>query len=154
MKSFLYHQYRQAFSGDRVWKRSHVRSNTDGTLPDMRTHTATTSTTPTTSTAHTHRRLKEGINIYRTPIGLRCGTARSSFAIPENGYVRALEMLAHQIADGVDIAVECGITATELSELLWNLEEHEFLETSPSILAITNRYQSVAKHKRLSLIHI
>jgi hypothetical protein len=144
VKSFLYQQYRQKFFGDRVWKRSHVRSHSGGTLPDMRTTTS--------ATDHTHQRLKEGINIYRTPIGLRCGTARSSFAIPENGYVRALEMLANQIEDGVDIAVECGITAAELSELLWNLEEHEFLETSPSILAITTRYQSVAKHKRRDIL--
>jgi hypothetical protein len=107
-------------------------------------------TTPTTSP--NHLRLKEGINIYRTSIGLRCGTARSSFAIAENGYVRALEMLSSQVEDGIDIAVECGITATELNELLWNLEEHEFLETSPSILAITTRYQSVAKHKRRDIL--
>jgi hypothetical protein len=66
--------------------------------------------------------------------------------------VRALEMLANQIDDSADIAVECGITETELSELLWNLEEHEFLETSPSILAITTRYQSVAKHKRRDIL--
>ena len=88
----------------------------------------------TTPTSLAHLRLKEGINIYRTPIGLRCGTARSSFAIPENGYVRALEMLAGQI--DADIASECGISPEDLSELIWNLEEHEFLETSPSVLAI------------------
>ena len=77
----------------------------------MTTHTQTNHT----QTNHTNLRLKEGINIYRTPTGLRCGTARSSFAIAENGYVRALEMLSSQIEDGIDIAVECGITAEELT---------------------------------------
>lgn len=99
-----------------------------------------------------HLRLKEGINIYRTPIGLRCGTARSSFAIAENGYVRALEMLASQIEGRTHIAEECGITDEGLNELIWNLAEHEFLETSPSVLAITTRYQSVAKHKRRDIL--
>ena len=83
---------------------------------------------------------------------LRCGTARSSFALAENGSVRALEMLTSQIESGIDIAVECGITREELRELLWNLEEHEFLETSPSILAITTRYHSVAKHQRRDIL--
>lgn len=129
--------------GREVWTRSQLPSHWSGTLPAM-------TTTPTTSP--NHLRLKEGINIYRTPIGLRCGTARSSFAIAENGYVRALEMLSSQIEVGIDIASECGITAEELTELLWNLEEHEFLETSPSILAITTRYQSIAKHKRRDIL--
>jgi hypothetical protein len=74
--------------------------------------------TDVSTTAHNHLRLKEGINIYRTAIGLRCGTARSSFALAENGCVRALEMLSSQIEDGIDIAVECGITREELRELL------------------------------------
>lgn len=123
-----------------VWRRSQVGIHLAGTLRAM----------TTTPTSLAHLRLKEGINIYRTPIGLRCGTARSSFAIPENGYVRALEMLAGQI--DADIASECGISPEDLSELIWNLEEHEFLETSPSVLAITSRYQSVAKHKRRDIL--
>ena len=99
-----------------------------------------------------HLRLKEGINIYRTPIGLHCGTARSSFAIPEKGYVRALEILSSSQGDEIDIAESCGLTADEYRELVWNLEEHEFLETSPSILSVTTRFQSVAKHKRRDIL--
>jgi len=125
-----------------VWRRSQVGIDLAGTLRAM----------TTTHTSLAHLRLKEGINIYRTPIGLRCGTARSSFAITENGYVRALEMLASQIDIDTDIASECGISPNDLSELIWNLEEHEFLETSPSVLAITTRYQSVAKHKRRDIL--
>ena len=114
----------------------------------------------TTHTAHTtqeissksHLRLKEGISIYRTPIGLRCGTARSSFAIPEKGYVRALEILSGSSSDETDIAMSCGISADEYRELMWNLEEHEFLETSPSVLSVTTRFQSVAKHKRRDIL--
>lgn len=124
-------------------RRSQVKGHTDGTL-----HTMTTA--PITSLAHP--RLKEGINIYRTPIGLRCGTARSSFAITENAHVRALEMLATQIEADVDIAAKCGISSEDFQELIWNLNEHEFLETSPSVLAITTRYQSVAKHKRRDIL--
>jgi hypothetical protein len=132
---------------------SHSHATCGATLPLMTTHTPLTPhEIATTSHLRLKVRLKEGINIYRTPIGLRCGTARSSFAIPENGSVRVLEMLSSQIEDGIDIAVECGITDGELSELLWNLQEHEFLETSPSILAITTRYQSVAKHKRRDIL--
>lgn len=108
--------------------------------------------TDVSTAAHNHLRLKEGINIYRTAIGLRCGTARSSFALAENGCVRALEMLSSHTEVGIDIAVECGITREELRELLWNLEEHEFLETSPSVLAITTRYHSVAKHQRRDIL--
>jgi bacteriocin biosynthesis cyclodehydratase domain-containing protein len=99
-----------------------------------------------------HLRLKEGISIYRTPIGLRCGTARSSFAIPEKGYVRALEILSGSHGDEIDIAESCGMTAEEYRELIWHLEEHEFLETSPSILSVTTRFQSVAKHKRRDIL--
>jgi bacteriocin biosynthesis cyclodehydratase domain-containing protein len=99
-----------------------------------------------------HLRLKEGISIYRTPIGLRCGTARSSFAIPEKGYVRALEILSGSHGDEIDIAESCGMTADEYRELIWHLEEHEFLETSPSILSVTTRFQSVAKHKRRDIL--
>lgn len=123
-----------------VWRRSQVGIHLAGTLRAM----------TTTPTSLAHLRLKEGINIYRTPIGLRCGTARRSFAIPENGYVRALEMLAGEI--DADIASECGISPEDLRELIWNLEEHEFLETSSSVLAITSRYQSVAKHKRRDIL--
>ena len=101
-------------------------------------------TEPTNSLAHL--RLKEGINIYRTPSGLRCGTARSSFPINDQGYVRALELLASN--HEVDLADASGISVDQVRELIWNLHEHEFLETSPSVLAITTRYQSVAKHKR------
>ncbi len=99
---------------------------------------------------HAHLRLKEGINIYRTSSGLRCGTARSSFPINDQGYVRALELLAsnHEI----DLADACGMSGDQVRELLWNLEEHEFLETTPSVLAITTRYQSVAKHKRRDIL--
>ena len=103
-------------------------------------------------TSKSHLRLKEGINIYRTPIGLRCGTARSSFAIPEKGYVRALEILSSSNVDVIDIASVCGITAEDYRELIWNLEEHEFLETSPSVLSVTTRFQSVAKHKRRDIL--
>ena len=99
-----------------------------------------------------HLRLKEGISIYRTPIGLRCGTARSSFAIPEKGYVRALEILSSSNVDVIDIPSTCGITAEDFSELMWSLEEHEFLETSPSVLSVTTRFQSVAKHKRRDIL--
>jgi len=95
-------------------------------------------------------RLKEGINIYRTPSGLRCGTARSSFPINDQGYVRALELLAtnHEI----NLADASGMSEDQMRELIWNLEEHEFLETTPSVLAITTRYQSVAKHKRRDIL--
>ena len=107
-------------------------------------------------TTHTlqksHLRLKEGISIYRTPIGLRCGTARSSFAIPEKGYVRALEILSSNSLDAIDIPSVCGITAEDYRELIWNLEEHEFLETAPSVLSVTTRFQSVAKHKRRDIL--
>ena len=103
-------------------------------------------------TSKSHLRLKEGINIYRTPIGLRCGTARSSFAIPEKGYVRALEILSSSNVDVIDIPSACGITAEDYRELIWNLEEHEFLETSPSVLSVTTRFQSVAKHKRRDIL--
>ncbi len=99
-----------------------------------------------------HIRLKEGISIYRTPIGLRCGTARTTFAIPEKGYVRALEILSGSHSDEIDIAESCGMTADEFRELIWNLEEHEFLETSPSVLSVTTRFQSVAKHKRRDIL--
>ena len=107
----------------------------------------------TTHTLHkSHLRLKEGISIYRTPIGLRCGTARSSFAIPEKGYVRALEILSSNSLDAIDIPSVCGITAEDYRELIWNLEEHEFLETAPSVLSVTTRFQSVAKHKRRDIL--
>jgi len=99
-----------------------------------------------------HLRLKEGISIYRTPVGLRCGTARSSFAIPEKGYVRALEILSGIGNGDTDIPMTCGISADDFRELMWNLEEHEFLETSPSTLSVTTRFQSVAKHKRRDIL--
>ncbi len=102
------------------------------------------------STSPAHLRLKEGINIYRTPSGLRCGTARSSFPINDQGYVRALELLASN--HEVDLADASGISADQVRELIWNLQEHEFLETTPSVLAITTRYQSVAKHKRRDIL--
>lgn len=102
------------------------------------------------SNSPAHLRLKEGINIYRTPSGLRCGTARSSFPINDQGYVRALELLASN--HEVDLADACGMSGDQVRELLWNLEEHEFLETTPSVLAITTRYQSVAKHKRRDIL--
>ena len=103
-------------------------------------------------TNKSHLRLKAGIHIYRTPIGLRCGTARSSFAIPEKGYVRALEILSSSNVDVIDIPSACGITAEDYRELIWNLEEHEFLETSLSVLSVTTRFQSVAKHKRRDIL--
>ena len=126
-----------------------MRIACDETLPPMTTHT--THTTQEIS-SKSHLRLKEGISIYRTPIGLRCGTARSSFAIPEKGYVRALEILSGSSSDETDIAMSCGISADEYRELMWNLEEHEFLETSPSVLSVTTRFQSVAKHKRRDIL--
>ena len=107
-------------------------------------------TTETSSETPSHLRLKAGINIYRTPTGLRCGTARKSFPIPDQGYVRALEILSSN--HDVDIADASGMSDEQVRELIWNLEEHEFLETSPSILAITTRYQSVAKHKRRDIL--
>jgi bacteriocin biosynthesis cyclodehydratase domain-containing protein len=119
-----------------------VRIFCSATLPPMTTHTLQKS----------HLRLKEGISIYRTPIGLRCGTARSSFAIPEKGYVRALEILSSNSFDAIDIPSVCGITAEDYRELMWSLEEHEFLETSPSVLSVTTRFQSVAKHKRRDIL--
>ena len=122
------------------------------TLPLMTTHTSHTAQTPLEITSKSHLRLKEGINIYRTPIGLRCGTARSSFAIPEKGYVRALEILSASCVDEIDIPSACGITADEYRELMWSLEEHEFLETAPSVLSVTTRFQSVAKHKRRDIL--
>ena len=122
------------------------------TLPPMRTETTETTETPQEITSKSHLRLKEGISIYRTPIGLRCGTARSSFAIPEKGYVRALEILSTNRGDEIDIAESCGMSADEYRELVWSLEEHEFLETSPSILSVTTRFQSVAKHKRRDIL--
>ena len=103
-------------------------------------------------TNKSHLRLKAGIHIYRTPIGLRCGTARSSFAIPEKGYVRALEILSSSSNVAIDIPSVCGITAEDYRELMWSLEEHEFLETSPSVLSVTTRFQSVAKHKRRDIL--
>lgn len=107
----------------------------------------------TTRTSHkSHLRLKEGINIYRTPTGLRCGTARSSFAIPEKGFVRALEILSSSSDDAIDIPSVCGITAEDYREFIWSLEEHEFLETSPSVLSVTTRFQSIAKHKRRDIL--
>jgi bacteriocin biosynthesis cyclodehydratase domain-containing protein len=123
-------------------ERSQVRIARNATLPLMTTQTSSKS----------HLRLKEGISIYRTPIGLRCGTARSSFAIPEKGFVRALEILSSSNVDVIDIPSACGITAEEYRELMWNLEEHEFLETSPSVLSVTTRFQSVAKHKRREIL--
>jgi bacteriocin biosynthesis cyclodehydratase domain-containing protein len=123
-------------------ERSQVRIACDATLSPMTTHTLHKS----------HLRLKEGISIYRTPIGLRCGTARSSFAIPEKGYVRALEILSSSSDVAIDIPSVCGITAEDYRELIWNLEEHEFLETAPSILSVTTRFQSVAKHKRRDIL--
>ena len=124
----------------------------------MTTHTSqTTQASHTTQasqeiTSKSHLRLKEGINIYRTPIGLRCGTARSSFAIPDKGYVRALEILSASSVDEIDIPSACGITTDEYRELIWSLEEHEFLETTPSVLSVTTRFQSVAKHKRRDIL--
>ena len=118
----------------------------------MRTHTPHTTQASQEITSKSHLRLKEGINIYRTPIGLRCGTARSSFAIPEKGYVRALEILSASSVDEIDIPSACGITADEYRELMWSLEEHEFLETTPSVLSVTTRFQSVAKHKRRDIL--
>lgn len=124
----------------------------NATLPLMRTHTPHTTQASQEITSKSHLRLKEGINIYRTPIGLRCGTARSSFAIPEKGYVRALEILSASSVDEIDIPSACGITADEYRELMWSLEEHEFLETTPSVLSVTTRFQSVAKHKRRDIL--
>ena len=138
-----------------------MRKACGATLPLMRTERAeTVNTSQATHTSQatqeisgkSHLRLKEGISIYRTPIGLRCGTARSSFAIPEKGYVRALEILSGSHGDEIDIAESCGMTADEYRELIWHLEEHEFLETSPSILSVTTRFQSVAKHKRRDIL--
>ena len=138
-----------------------MRDACGATLPLMRTERAeTVNTSQATHTSQatqeisgkSHLRLKEGISIYRTPIGLRCGTARSSFAIPEKGYVRALEILSGSHGDEIDIAESCGMTADEYRELIWHLEEHEFLETSPSILSVTTRFQSVAKHKRRDIL--
>ena len=118
-----------------------------------RSHTAShTTQTSQEISSKSHLRLKEGISIYRTPIGLRCGTARSSFAIPEKGYVRALEILSASSVDEIDIPSACGITADEYRELMWSLEEHEFLETTPSVLSVTTRFQSVAKHKRRDIL--
>jgi bacteriocin biosynthesis cyclodehydratase domain-containing protein len=142
-------------------ERSQMRKACGATLPLMRTERAeTVNTSQATHTSQatqeisgkSHLRLKEGISIYRTPIGLRCGTARSSFAIPEKGYVRALEILSGSHGDEIDIAESCGMTADEYRELIWHLEEHEFLETSPSILSVTTRFQSVAKHKRRDIL--
>lgn len=107
-------------------------------------------TTETTTATPAHLRLKAGINIYRTPTGLRCGTARKSFPIADQGYVRALEILSSN--HDVNIADASGMSDEQVRELIWNLEEHEFLETAPSILAITTRYQSVAKHKRRDIL--
>jgi hypothetical protein len=130
-------------------ERSQVRIACSATLPLMTTQRSHTSQEiPSKS----HLRLKEGISIYRTPIGLRCGTARASFAIPEKGYVRALEILSSSNVDVIDIPSACGITAEDYSELMWSLEEHEFLETSPSVLSVTTRFQSVAKHKRRDIL--
>lgn len=107
-------------------------------------------TTRTRTDSAAHLRLKGGINIYRTPTGLHCGTARSSFPISHQGYVRALEILGSN--HDVDLADASGLSVDQIRELIWNLEEHEFLETTPSILAITTRYQSVAKHKRRDIL--
>jgi bacteriocin biosynthesis cyclodehydratase domain-containing protein len=123
-------------------ERSQVQIVCDATLPPMTTQTS----------SKNHLRLKAGIHIYRTPIGLRCGTARSSFAIPEKGYVRALEILSSSSDVAIDIPSVCGITAEDYRELIWSLEEHEFLETSPSVLSVTTRFQSVAKHKRRDIL--
>jgi bacteriocin biosynthesis cyclodehydratase domain-containing protein len=143
---------------------SQVHPVCGATLPPMTTqisqktqtshasHTSHTSDTPQEIKSKHHLRLKEGISVYRTPIGLRCGTARSSFAIPEKGYVRALEILSSNQGGEIDIAESCGMSADEYRELVWNLEEHEFLETSPSILSVTTRFQSVAKHKRRDIL--
>jgi hypothetical protein len=137
---------------------SQMRTICSATLPPMTTQTSHTSqatqATQATQeiTSKSHLRLKEGINIYRTPIGLRCGTARSSFAIPEKGYVRALEILSSSNVDVIDIPSVCGITAEDYRELMWSLEEHEFLETSPSVLSVTTRFHSVAKHKRRDIL--
>jgi hypothetical protein len=133
-------------------ERSQVRIACGATLPPMTTHTSQATHTSQQITGKSHLRLKEGISIYRTPIGLRCGTARSSFAIPEKGYVRALEILSGSGSDESNIATSCGISADDYRELMWNLEEHEFLETSPSILSVTTRFQSVAKHKRRDIL--
>jgi len=135
-----------------------VRDVCGATLPLMTTEI--TKTMQATQSEHapqeiyskSHLRLKEGISIYRTPVGLRCGTARSSFAIPEKGYVRALEILSGIGNGDTDIPMTCGISADDFRELMWNLEEHEFLETSPSILSVTTRFQSVAKHKRRDIL--
>ena len=116
----------------------------------MTTETTTETSSETSSATPAHLRLKAGINIYRTPTGLRCGTARKSFPITDQGYVRALEILSSN--HDVDIADASGMSDEQVRELIWNLEEHEFLETAPSILAITTRYQSVAKHKRRDIL--
>ena len=135
-----------------------VRDVSGATLPLMTTEiTKTMQATQLERTSQeiyskSHLRLKEGISIYRTPVGLRCGTARSSFAIPEKGYVRALEILSGIGNGDTDIPMTCGISADDFRELMWNLEEHEFLETSPSILSVTTRFQSVAKHKRRDIL--
>jgi len=129
-------------------ERSQAQIVCDATLPPMTTQTSQTSQEITNQS---HLRLKAGIHIYRTPIGLRCGTARSSFAIPEKGYVRALEILSSSNV-AIDIPSICGITAEDYRELMWSLEEHEFLETSPSVLSVTTRFQSVAKHKRRDIL--
>jgi hypothetical protein len=131
---------------------SQVHPVRGATLPPMTTQISQTTQTSQEITSKSHLRLKEGINIYRTPIGLRCGTARSSFAIPEKGYVRALEILSSSNVDVIDIPSVCGITAEDYRELMWSLEEHEFLETSPSVLSVTTRFQSVAKHKRRDIL--
>jgi hypothetical protein len=133
-------------------ERSQVRIACSATLPLMTTERSHAAQTSQEISSKSHLRLKEGISIYRTPIGLRCGTARSSFAIPEKGYVRALEILSSSNVDEIDIPVACGITSDEFRELVWSLEEHEFLETSPSILSVTTRFQSVAKHKRRDIL--
>lgn len=101
-------------------ERSQVEIARGATLPPMTTHTLHT------ILSKSHLRLKEGISIYRTPIGLRCGTARSSFVIPGKGYVRALEILSTSNVDAIDIPSACGITVEDYRELIWNLEEHEF----------------------------
>jgi hypothetical protein len=133
-------------------ERSQMRTICSATLPPMTTQISQTTQTSQEITGKSHLRLKEGISIYRTPIGLRCGTARSSFAIPEKGYVRALEILSSSNVDVIDIPSACGITAEDYRELMWSLEEHEFLETSPSVLSVTTRFQSVAKHKRRDIL--
>ena len=116
----------------------------------MTTETRSETTTETSSATPAHLRLKAGINIYRTPTGLRCGTARKSFPIADQGYVRALEILSSNL--DIDIADASGMSADQVRELIWNLEENEFLETTASSLAITTRYQSVAKHKRRDIL--